>query len=53
MKDNGIGIPDELNIETANSFGLQLVTTLVNQLNGKIHIKRKPGATFKITFDKA
>ncbi len=53
FKDNGIGLPDDLDIETADSFGLQLVATLVAQLNGRIDIKRKPGATFKITFDKA
>ncbi len=52
-KDNGIGLPEELNIETADSFGLQLVTALVAQLNGTIEIKRKPGATFKITFDQS
>jgi PAS domain S-box-containing protein len=52
VKDDGIGLPSDLNIETADSFGLQLVTTLVAQLNGEINIKRKPGATFKITFDK-
>lgn len=49
-KDNGIGLPEDLDIETANSFGLQLVTTLVAQLNGTVEINRKPGATFKITF---
>jgi two-component sensor histidine kinase len=53
VKDNGVGLPSDLDIETADSFGLQLVTTLVSQLNGRIDIKRKPGATFKITFDKA
>jgi len=53
VKDNGVGLPSDLDIETADSFGLQLVTTLVSQLNGRINIKRKPGATFKITFDKA
>jgi two-component sensor histidine kinase len=52
VKDNGVGLPIDLDIETADSFGLQLVTTLVAQLNGKIDIKRKPGAIFKITFNK-
>jgi PAS domain S-box-containing protein len=52
VKDNGVGLPSDLEIETADSFGLQLVTTLVAQLNGKINIKRKPGTTFKIIFDK-
>jgi two-component sensor histidine kinase len=53
VKDNGIGLPEDLDIETADSFGLQLVTTLVSQLNGRIDIKRKPGTTFKIKFDSA
>jgi PAS domain S-box-containing protein len=53
VKDNGIGLPEDLDIETASSFGLQLVTTLVAQLNGRINIKKKPGAWFKITFDRA
>jgi PAS domain S-box-containing protein len=52
VKDNGVGLPEDLDIETADSFGLQLVTTLVTQLNGRIDIIRKPGAAFKITFDK-
>lgn len=52
VKDNGIGLPEDLDIETAHSFGLQLVTTLVAQLNGRIEIKRKPSALFKITFDR-
>jgi two-component sensor histidine kinase len=51
VKDDGIGLPEDLNIETADSFGLQLVTTLVSQLNGRIDIERKPGATFNIRFD--
>lgn len=49
-KDNGVGLPEDLNIETAESFGLQLVTALVAQLNGEVEIKRKPGVTFKIIF---
>ncbi len=52
VKDNGIGLPVGLDIETTDSFGLQLVTTLVAQLNGRMNISRKPGTTFKITFDK-
>jgi len=52
FKDNGIGLPEDLNIETASSFGLQLVTTLVGQLNGTMEIEKKPGATFRILFEK-
>ncbi|MDH5385476.1 MAG: PAS domain S-box protein [Candidatus Aminicenantes bacterium] len=53
IQDNGVGLPEDLDIETADSFGLQLVTALVAQLNGKIEIKKKPGATYQITFDRS
>jgi PAS domain S-box-containing protein len=53
IQDNGVGLPEDLDIETADSFGLQLVTALVAQLNGKIEIKKKPGATYQIIFDRS
>jgi PAS domain S-box-containing protein len=53
VQDNGIGLPEDFDIETAESFGLQLVTALVAQLNGTIDIQRKPGATYSISFDKS
>jgi PAS domain S-box-containing protein len=53
VKDNGIGLPEDFDIETADSFGLQLVTALVAQLNGTIDIQRKPGTTYSISFNKS
>jgi PAS domain S-box-containing protein len=51
ISDNGKGIPENIKFETLESLGLQLVSTLVDQLDGKIEIKREKGAEFKITFN--
>jgi two-component sensor histidine kinase len=46
----GIGIPDSLDIEDLDSLGMQLVTTLVDQLDGELEMKRNNGAEFSIRF---
>jgi PAS domain S-box-containing protein len=48
--DNGIGIPEDLDIEDLDSLGLQLVTTLVDQLDGEFELKRNNGNEFIIRF---
>jgi len=51
ISDNGIGIPEGMNIRETSSLGLQLVTTLVeHQLQGKIDLTRTDGTTFNIRF---
>jgi PAS domain S-box-containing protein len=51
ISDDGKGIPENINLEKLESLGLQLVNTLVDQLNGKIELKRAHGTEFKITFE--
>jgi two-component sensor histidine kinase len=48
--DNGIGIPENFNIEDIDSLGLQLVTSLVDQLDGKFKLKRNNGTEFTMSF---
>lgn len=49
--DNGIGIPAETDIFATETLGLQLVTSLVDQLSGSIELDRlTPGTHFKICF---
>jgi two-component sensor histidine kinase len=48
--DNGTGIPTNLNLQTTESLGLQLVSTLVDQLGGDIKVNQKNGTKFEITF---
>ena len=51
VKDNGIGIDSSIDIYNTKSMGLQLVTTLIEQINGKIELDNKKGTKFVITFN--
>ena len=48
--DNGIGIPEEIDFKNAETLGLQLVNTLVSQINGIIELNRDNGTKFLIKF---
>ncbi len=50
VSDNGIGLPDNFDIENAESLGLQLVTTLVTQVSGELKIDTSNGTEFNIVF---
>lgn len=48
--DNGIGLPENINIEDTDSLGLQLVYTLIDQLDGKIEVINGIGTKYLINF---
>ncbi len=50
LRDNGIGFPHDIDFRKTESLGLQLVTTLTDQLGGKIELNRNNCTEFKITF---
>ena len=50
VADTGTGFPRDLDFRNTTSFGLQLVITLVEQLNGAIELKTDRGTEFSITF---
>jgi PAS domain S-box-containing protein len=50
VSDNGVGIPEDLDIEDLDTLGIQLVTTLVDQLDGELELKRNNGTEFTIRF---
>jgi len=50
VSDNGIGLPQNITVEEAQSLGLQLVGLLTQQVKGTIAIKRNKGTTVTITF---
>jgi len=50
FSDNGVGIPEDINIEDLDSLGLQLVISLVEQLDGELELKRDNGTEFTIRF---
>ena len=48
--DNGVGLPEGLDFEETESLGLQIVCTLVAQLEGNINLESKEGTRFIIKF---
>lgn len=52
VSDNGKGFPKEADFKNTNSLGLQLVNTLVEQLNGNIELRenKEKGTGFYINF---
>lgn len=50
VSDDGIGMPKNIKIEEVNSLGLQLVTALVDQIDGKMKIVVNKGTAIEITF---
>ena len=50
VNDNGPGLPKGLDFEDSPSLGLQLVTVLTKQLNGKITLDNSKGAKYTLTF---
>jgi PAS domain S-box-containing protein len=51
VRDNGVGIPDDVDIRDTETMGMGLVTGLVeNQLGGQLELDRVGGAGFTIVF---
>ena len=51
VRDNGLGLPADIDIHQPRSVGLHLVEGLVvNQLGGQIEVRRDAGTEFRIKF---
>jgi two-component sensor histidine kinase len=51
VKDNGVGLPKDLDIRQADTLGMQLVCTLAEQLAAKLEVSRTDaGTTFEVVF---
>jgi PAS domain S-box-containing protein len=50
ISDNGVGFPGDLDFRDTQSLGLQLVNTLVEQIEGTIELDRSGGTAFEIRF---
>jgi PAS domain S-box-containing protein len=51
VSDDGVGLPDDLDYRSARSMGLQLVNTLVEQLEGTLGVESaERGTVFSVTF---
>ena len=51
VRDNGLGLPDDVDIDQPESVGLHLVNGLVkNQLDGKMEVRQDAGTEIRIKF---
>jgi two-component sensor histidine kinase len=50
VADSGLGLPADLDWRHSESLGLQLVSLLVDQLQGTIELDRSAGTAFNISF---
>jgi PAS domain S-box-containing protein len=50
VSDNGVGISPDVKLSELRSVGMQIVTTLVAQLDGKLNIVRQSGSMFEVIF---
>jgi two-component sensor histidine kinase len=50
IADDGMGLPEEFDIEKTETLGLQLVKSLTDQIDGEIELERGQGTKFKLKF---
>ncbi|HOI40277.1 MAG TPA: sensor histidine kinase [Methanobacterium sp.] len=50
VSDDGIGIPEEFEVEKSDSLGMMLINSLTYQIGGELEMERSPGTTFRIKF---
>jgi two-component sensor histidine kinase len=48
VSDDGIGISEKIDIRNSDTLGLQLISILVDQLEGELELKRDNGTEFTI-----
>jgi two-component sensor histidine kinase len=50
VADDGVGLPADFDYRKAKTLGLQLVTALVDQLNGTLELENGNGTCFRVLF---
>lgn len=50
VTDNGVGVPEDLDLAKTNSLGMQIINSLTEQINGELEVVRSPVTMFRITF---
>lgn len=52
VADNGVGFPENLDYLNSDSLGIQLIITLIDQLDGNIKLDNSQGIKYLINFEK-
>ena len=50
VRDDGIGFPEGIDFRKTESLGLQIVSSLIDQVDGRLEILRESGTEFRIVF---
>ncbi|MGL4597008.1 MAG: sensor histidine kinase [Bacteroidia bacterium] len=50
ISDDGKGMPEDFDLDNAQTLGLQLITMLSEQINGQVDLKNYQGTHFAISF---
>src|SRR5262249_15071082 len=50
VRDNGVGLSTGFDLRRTESLGMQLVTTLAEQLEATLEVTNAGGTTFQLTF---
>ena len=50
VSDTGVGLPADIEAKLGNSLGLQLVSSLARQIDGRLEVGPGPGAVFEVIF---
>jgi len=54
VRDDGVGVPDDIDLRSTDTMGMRLVVGLVeNQLGGRVELDRSGGTCYVITFSPA
>ncbi len=48
IADDGVGLPEDFQFESARSLGLPMVAALVDQLDGRLELDRSSGTTWRV-----
>jgi PAS domain S-box-containing protein len=53
VRDNGVGLPEGFRPETHSNLGLELVDTLIGQLDGTMQRTSESGVSYLLTFERS
>jgi len=51
VKDDGVGFPEGLDFRKTETLGMQIISTLVEQIDGRLELSRKKGTAFQLEFN--
>jgi|GEM_PF-1163970 len=50
IRDNGIGVKDGFSLDSQSTLGIEIITTLIDQIDGELSVYNDAGACFLIKF---